>query len=172
MKRSTPSQIDGPLRPKWSWGCISYWPCVYIIHRIGFLLITLYIFDVSVYRTVSGDLLSSFIISLMSMPVCASACTIMRKCKHCLWVKLSIMMLPWQPLREKTVYPLLLLSPLNKEKDRLWRWEPENISDHYRFLHVRDKEELVMLMFVYTVGNNKTCAFLIVILLSSATPLT
>lgn len=28
---------------------------------IGFLLITLYIFDVSVYRTVSGGLLSSFI---------------------------------------------------------------------------------------------------------------
>lgn len=79
----------------------SCWLCVQRSHRNGFLIKALYIFDVSV----SEFCLKVFnIISLM--------CVWVRVWKKNI-VKLSIMMLllPWQPLREKTVYLLLLLSP-------------------------------------------------------------
>lgn len=72
-------------------------------------------------------------------------------------LNLSIMTLPWQPLREKTVYLFLLLSPLNI-RERLWK-RVTNV-DYFRtvdthkyqniLLHVR--EDVVMLMFVYAVG--------------------
>lgn len=98
----------------------SCWRCVQRSHRHGVLITPLYISDVSV----GGFCLKVFnIISLM------------KRVWVRVWekniVKLSIMMLlPWQPLREKTVYLLLLLSPRRVRESHRCRYSA-NITVTY-----------------------------------------